>query len=99
MSSRLRLSLSLVGLVLFNWAVSASGTDLADYRTVDKAVAAKIAKSDATVVAVRPFLGVEVALDGQGRLTVSEVALDSPAARAGVQRGDRLVNVDGKSVK
>src|SRR5207248_2218972 len=65
MGSRVRLCLSLAGLFVFNWALAADGTDPSDYRTVDKAVAAKIAKSDATVIATRSFLGVEVAMDTQ----------------------------------
>ena len=45
------------------------------------------------------FLGVEVGVDGQKRLIVNEVAADSPAAKAGLQRGDRLLKVDGAEPK
>lgn len=79
--------------------VFAAEPDLAEFRTVEKAIAARISKAG-TPVATRPgFLGVLAAVDGQGRLTVADVASDSPAAKAGVQRGDLLLKIDGKEVK
>jgi M6 family metalloprotease-like protein len=95
----LRLFLGLAAVCALGWSVRAAEPDLSDYRTVDKAVAAQVGKSG-TVVASRPgFLGVVLAPDDKGRLTVAEVAADSPAARAGVQRGDLLLKVDGKEAK
>ena len=43
----------------------------------------------------RPWLGVN-AEDLQGRLFVSRVTPDSPAEKAGIQRGDLIVGVNGE---
>lgn len=79
--------------------VFAADPELDEYHTVEKAIAARISKAG-TPLAARPgFLGIHAVVDGQGRVTVADVAADSPAAQAGVQRGDLLVKVDGKSIK
>lgn len=44
----------------------------------------------------RPWLGVRMDTDSAGRLTVGSVVPGSPAARAGVRRGDVLRRIDGK---
>ena len=45
----------------------------------------------------RPLLGVGV-VEGEGGLVVCQVLADSPAARAGIRSGDRIVRVDGRAV-
>src|SRR5207249_11983505 len=47
MRSHVRLCFCLATFLLGSWAVTATETDLSDYRPVDKAIAAKIAKADA----------------------------------------------------
>jgi M6 family metalloprotease-like protein len=93
-----RFGFGLVVVAVLGWQLVAAEPDLSDYRTVDKAVPAKLAKNG-TRVPSAGYLGIHVAPGPKGRLTVNEVAIDSPAAKAGVQRGDVLLKVDGKEVK
>ncbi len=81
------------------WSVVAAEPDLSEYRTVETAVAARVALASAPPAARPGFLGVHAAADAEGRLAVAEVAAESPAARSGVRRGDLLLRVDGKDVK
>lgn len=76
----------------------AADPDLADYRTVETAITTKVGKAGTLVTPPAGYLGVAVATDPQGKLTVAAVAADSPAARAGVQAGDRIDRLDGKPV-
>jgi predicted metalloprotease with PDZ domain len=46
-----------------------------------------------------PRLGIVTMADSSGAVRVSEVAVDGPAARAGVHAGDRLISVGDVSVK
>jgi M6 family metalloprotease-like protein len=97
-----RLFLAPVAVCLFLGAVLATDApeqDLADYRTVQKAITTKLAKSDVTTVSTQPYLGVEVGVDAQGQVIVNEVATQSPAAAGGLQRSDVLVKIDGTAVK
>lgn len=76
------------------------GADLADYRTVATALAAP---ATVATVSATPrqagYLGLHLVADAQGRLTVAEVSAHSPAALAGVQRGDILDKLNGTAVK
>ncbi len=76
-------------------SLRAAEPDLAEYRTVETAVAAKGVKGGLPAAPRPVFLGLHVA-ENKGKLTVEEVAADSPAAKAGVQRGDLLLKLDGK---
>jgi M6 family metalloprotease-like protein len=87
-----------VGFLALGWSIYAAEPDLSEYRTVDNAITTRIAKAGPAIAPRAAFLGVHVAADNKGRLTVGEVAVDSPAAKAGVQRGDRLLKLDGKDV-
>ncbi len=98
MRRSVRLPLGAVALVVFLCGLSAAQqSDLSEYRTPEKAIAAKIEKTAGTPLAVRPFLGVQAAPDANGWLVVREVAADSPAAKAGVRPGDQLLLADGFS--
>jgi len=44
----------------------------------------------------RPWLGVRMDTDSTGRMTVESVVPGSPAARAGVRKGDVLRGINGK---
>src|SRR5262249_43767321 len=72
--------------------------DLADYRTVDKAITTKIAKA-ASTTGLPGHLGVSVVQSSEGRVTVAHVQPDSPAANTGVREGDALLEIGGQSVK
>ncbi len=75
-----------------------TGPDLAEFKTVENAVTTKIRKVTTTQVGSPGYLGVLLnAIDG--KLIVSDVADNSPAAYAGLKNGDVVVEVDGKEVK
>ncbi len=81
------------------WTVLAVEPDLSGYVTVEKAVAAKPGKTTVLADDAQPaFLGVSVTAGSKGQLTITEVAGESPAARAGVLPGDRLRKLDGKEL-
>jgi membrane-associated protease RseP (regulator of RpoE activity) len=81
-------------------AIIAAEPDLTEYRTVEQAIAAKPAKAGGAVATAKtPFLGMSCAADSLGRLSVVEIASDSPAAKAGLKPGDVLVAVDDKIIK
>ena len=73
--------------------------DLSEYRTVDKAIAAKTGKAAIVLSSKPPYLGLHLTLGPQGRLTVDEIAIDSPAAKAGIMPGDVIESFDGKTPK
>jgi M6 family metalloprotease-like protein len=77
----------------------AADPDLSDYRTVEQAVVAKIARGAGPAGATPGFLGWHVGRGGPGNLTVMEVAADSPAALSGVRPGDLVRQIDGIAVK
>jgi M6 family metalloprotease-like protein len=71
----------------------------ADYRSPEQAITTTIVKgAEVTSIPNRPFLGIEVAADASGRLVVAELAASSPAAKAGVRKGDKLVRIGGVAV-
>ena len=72
---------------------------LAGYRTVKDAATREIVPTRVGQAGGTGYLGVSLARDGEGRLVVEELQPGSPAARAGVEKGDLLTHVDGKSVK
>jgi M6 family metalloprotease-like protein len=99
------LLLSAVGLSFGQESATSSSTpkpaesELAGYRTVETAITTKIAKSASPRVGQAGFLGVSVDFDNEGRLVVVSVAGDSPAAQAGIEPGDALVEIDGHEVR
>jgi S1-C subfamily serine protease len=70
-------------------------TELSEYRTIDKAIVAKDVKERPASTVQPGYLGVSV-MDEGGRVVVGEVATDSPAAKAGLKRGDIVATVDEK---
>jgi M6 family metalloprotease-like protein len=82
-------------IVLAACCLPAAEPDLKEYRTVDKAETVQLKPP----VHVRAgYLGVSVMRD-RGVLVVEEVQADSPAEKAGVRKGDRVVRIDGRAVK
>lgn len=69
-------------------------TPLPDLRTVDSALTVAIVKGAQTKTDQHAWLGVHLAVAGS-RLVVADVAPDSPAAKAGLLRGDLLLSVGG----
>jgi len=94
--SYLVLSALLFGLVA---AAAEPGPDLTDYRTVATASAAPATVAATPTVPRAGYLGLHVVAGAQGQLAVAEVSADSPAAQAGVQRGDVLLKLNGSAVK
>ncbi len=72
---------------------------LADFRTTETAITTRVSKASSTGTVQSGYLGIHVAPDGKGKLIVSEVAVDSPAAKLGIQRGDVLSQLDGRPVE
>ncbi len=72
--------------------------DLSEYRTVENAITATLAKGPAQPAALAGYLGVQVTGDRPGELVIGAVEPDSAAERAGLQAGDLLVSFAGQSV-
>jgi M6 family metalloprotease-like protein len=73
--------------------------DLSAYRTVDKAVTKQIGSARTDRRGQTGYLGVSLVRDDRGRLVVEEVQPDSPAAGAGVKKGDAITRVGEQAVK
>lgn len=71
--------------------------DLADYRTVKDAIRA-VPQGATTTKPRIGYLGVHLSDEKPGELIVSEIAPGSPAAEAGLQRGDRIEEVAGQKL-
>src|SRR5205814_1590966 len=96
MSSTLR-RLTGLAVALLPAIALAQPPDLAEYRTAEQAIAAKDVKGKSAAADQPGFLGLCVE-ERDGKVIASEVAADSPAAKAGLKRGELLVGVDGKSL-
>jgi hypothetical protein len=64
-----------------------------------KVAAVIVGKQPEDVIHPRGFLGVELAEPQAGDVRIAAVWPDTPAARAGLKAGDRLVNVLGHEIK
>src|SRR5262245_20539053 len=63
---------------------------LEEFRTAETAITAKITKAKAKEAPQPAYLGIQVEAPADGDLVVADVAADSPAAQAGLKKGDRL---------
>jgi S1-C subfamily serine protease len=85
--------------VLAQPAVPQDPAGLPGFRTVETAITTTIKKSATTQIGSPGYLGVLVEPAKNGAVTVAEVADASPAAKAGVQVGDVVRQVDGRAVQ
>jgi M6 family metalloprotease-like protein len=73
--------------------------DLSGYKTVSDATARAITPPRSGQAGRTGYLGVSLLKDGQGKLVVDEIQPDSPATKAGVEKGDVVAQLDGEAVK
>src|SRR5580700_561345 len=86
--------------VLADSLMPATEYDLAAYKTVDTAIVTAISGDAKRTALITPaYLGVRLNRDASSKLTIADVDLDSPAARAGLNRGDVLLTLGGQPVK
>jgi M6 family metalloprotease-like protein len=90
-------AVALAGLTPIFALAQAEKIDLSEYRTVDNAVTTRISKAAPAAAGQAAYLGIHVGSDG-GKLVVGDVDAGSPAARAGIQRGDIVVQLAGQPV-
>ncbi len=76
----------------------ATGIKTSEYKTVASAQKAQIVAAKPSSLGQSGYLGLNVNRDGQGRLVVAAVDLDSPAAKASLKIGDIIVKVAGAAV-
>jgi M6 family metalloprotease-like protein len=72
--------------------------DLSEFRTVEKAITTQVSNAAPSGVSQTSYLGVHLKPDAKGKLVVADLEDESPAAKAGLQRGDLMVKVADKSV-
>jgi M6 family metalloprotease-like protein len=75
-----------------------AGNELAEYRTAETALVSRVSLAPPGRAGLAGYLGVRVAPDERGKLIVAEVSPDSPAAKAGLQKGDVLNRMDGQAI-
>ena len=73
--------------------------DLSEFKTIDKAITTTIRTASGAPQGQSGYLGVHVEVNPQGKLVVADVSLDSPAAKAGLQKDDVIVKVADKEVQ
>ncbi|MDR3401297.1 MAG: M6 family metalloprotease domain-containing protein [Chthoniobacter sp.] len=92
----------LLGLLSFSAGSAVWGSDLppdlAEFKTVETAQKTTLNTPVEGSVGLSGYLGVLVETNGTGQLSIAEVADGSPAKTAGLQRGDRLRQVDKQPV-
>jgi M6 family metalloprotease-like protein len=80
------------------WAAQpATQPDLSEFRTLDKAVSARVTPAGVAAPRGPGYLGIHVKKEGQA-LAVTEVQAASPAGQAGLRVGDTLLKVDDEAL-
>ncbi len=80
------------------WAADPPQPDLAEYKTVATASTTVIVRGKGVSTGLPAYLGIVAANEPAGRLKLADVERDSPAAQAGLKRGDLLTSFEGKAV-
>jgi len=90
---------ALIGLPAAAQDAAKPAANLADFKTVDTAIAAKLGPIKAPVAAQPGYLGIAVSADKKGKLTITDVETASPAAGAGLMAGDLLLRAGGRQFR
>lgn len=102
------LCLASAGLVTWGLCVSAvlgqkgdaKLPDLSEFRTVETAITSKISLAGPTLAAKLPaYLGLHVTMGAKGKLVVADVEIGSPAAHAGLKKGDVMEKAGNSQIK
>src|SRR5437763_640717 len=91
-----------LGCLLAGWGLLVAAperADLSEYRTAEKAIAAPVKPPAAGAAGQAGYFGASVGRDGQGRVVVEEVQPGSPAAVAGLKKGDVVTRVADHAVR
>ncbi len=73
--------------------------DLSEFQTLDKASTTTARAANSASQGQSGYLGVHVVTSPQGKIVVDDVAIDSPAAKAGLQKNDVIVKVVDQEVQ
>src|SRR5690348_11446328 len=95
-----RFALGLVLALGFLWPLTAAeqaGPDLSEFKTVDTALTTTI-KREKAAAHLPGYLGVLIETTPQGNLVAADVQPDSPAAKAGIRKGDLMLKIGDKEV-
>src|SRR5687767_7545048 len=69
------------------------------YRTVETAIKARFTAGLTARPELAGYLGLSVRRDEKGQVIVEEIQPDSPAAKAGIQKGDLLTQVEEHPIR
>lgn len=72
--------------------------ELAEYKAADQAITTTIRAATPGIAGASGFLGFTVERDATGKLVVDAVQPDSPAKKAGIEKGDIVVRVSDQPV-
>ena len=98
-ASSLHRTLLVLGCLLHPSLPLPAAEDLTGFATVQTAITTTIRPSSAAAVGATGYLGLQVAANPSGELTIEGIATNSRAAQAGFAVGDVIVEGEGKSFR